>query len=1019
MKKLGHYIIFCVAVLPIFLSGNTFAQKIINLNGFYLSTLNNVIVDTNKNQYILSTDRIYRDSVHNIKLASFGDTIAPNKVIKTTHYPLLGKVVKASGISANCFAIETPDTLTDLLLAACHTPTSLQGAHAANFIHKSYNTTQPNNTNISNSNKWSIYFDGVDDYVDMGNSLNLNSTSFTISAWIKRATGTINASIISKRNAAFTEGYDVSINSLGHLSFNVNGGTSIITSSVPIPEEIWHHIAIVYDNGIATLYIDGVSDTSKASFLAPIATSESFLLGAADGSHLHTTRYFSGNIDEVRIWNRALTIHQLRYMMNQELIDEDTLTLKYGNVIPTNITKNEISNIPWEDLAAYYPMNTYSFTAIKDRSGHNNHGTLKYIDTISPQTAPLPYQTQKAGAWDDTSTWLNHAVIHPPNALSIIDGVTPIDWNNVEVNHNIYLGATPSQERHRNCSVQALIINNGDLQVNGNTSTNEGIGLTVTHYLKIDGTLDLEGESQLIQTPDSDFDTLSTGTLERDQQGTGNTYVYNYWCSPVSPTSNSKYTIASVFENVNFTSIGYNGSTSPVTIADYWIWKYANLPSNNYSNWQHVRSNSNISVGEGFTMKGPGSASNQNYEFKGQPNNGDFSLHIAVDNDYLIGNPYPSALDADAFIRDNISKADGGTNSTNVINGALYFWDHFALNTHSLAEYQGGYSVYTLMGGTLAIASDERINATFIAGSKRAKRYIPVGQGFFVSAIKDGGIAGLTQPITGGNILIKNSQRVFQKEATDGITSSTAVIKKGNIKNNDTDSPSDSRQKLRLMLNSPDGFERELLLGADANASDNFDLGYDAILIETNREDMYWNLNGNSLLIQAIDDFSTTKTLPFSVKISKEGIATIKITELVNIEENKDIYIYDKLLDNYHNIKEKDYNIFLKPGEHKNRFEITFQNNNTLNTIGADKSKHLDITYANESNSLIIQNPNRELVTNVAMFNLIGQLISNFDQVKNHALIEHKLSGTTSGVYLIKATTGYNNVYTQKVIVKN
>jgi len=114
----------------------------------------------------------------------------------------------------------------------------------------------------------SIYFTGYNpstlrgDYIDIENNLNLNPTEFTISAWIKRDPITNNASIVSKRNAGDTEGYDLLINSTtGRLQFNINGGAPELTSSISIPLGEWHQVAVIYDNGEASLYIDGVADT--------------------------------------------------------------------------------------------------------------------------------------------------------------------------------------------------------------------------------------------------------------------------------------------------------------------------------------------------------------------------------------------------------------------------------------------------------------------------------------------------------------------------------------------------------------------------------------------------------------------------------------------------------------------------------------------------------------------------------------------------------------------------------------
>lgn len=927
----------------------------------------------------------------------------------------------------------------------------------------------------------SVYFDGVVDYIDVENNLDLNTTQFTISAWIKRDTGTTNASIISKRDAAFTEGYDLRINGSGRLEFSYNGGAATLTSGsiTPIPENEWHQVAVIFDNGTATLYIDGVPDTSASGLPTPVTTSQSFLLAAADGYDPDTTDFFAGNIDEVRVWDTALSVSQLRYIMNQEISNDITLALEYGDVIPTSITNNEISTIPWANLEGYYPMNVYTYTNTNDMSGNNRQGALRNLDTVDFQNAPYPFESQASGSWDADSTWLNNAVQPLPNAISFVDGTTSIDWNIVELNHDVYLGANATDARTRDCSVEALIINSGDLQVNGSTALNTGIGLTVTHYLKLDGTIDLEGESQLIQSDRSDFDASSSGTLERDQQGYSNTYLYNYWCSPVAPTSNSNYTVPDVMSNVGFLTSSYNGTASPVANADYWIWKYSNRPNDIYSEWQHVRSTGSLSVGEGFTMKGPGTGTpDQNYIMLGQPNNGDFSLAISANSEYLIGNPYPSALDADQFIKDNISSTNItpsgtpvgnniGTNSTNVINGALYFWDHFAINSHNLGAYQGGYAVYTLMGGTEAISTDTRINATLAVGTKRPERYIPVGQAFFVSAVNDASVTGLTQPIVGGDILFKNSQRAFQKEIVTGSNSGSVFLKSGNkSKSTQAKNEVDTRQKIRLMFDSPNGYHRQLLVGVDENASIDFDLGYEAPLIEDNHEDMYWNLKESKLIIQAVNNFDRGQKIPFVMKIAKEGLAVVEINNLENIDTNKNIYIHDLELDTYTNLRETNFSITLSPGEYKNRFELTFSNNDveeeeeeeaetddteTDNTstedtetatediediegtetesseeeepeiiqteIDEENAANLEVFYSNEKQSIIIHNPNLSNVQSVKMINVLGQSIYNITKNSTSDYIEINTKQIRTGVYIIKIKTNDTTV-SKKVLVE-
>lgn len=78
---------------------------------------------------------------------------------------------------------------------------------------------------------------------------------------------------------------------------------------------------------------------------------------------------------------------------------------------------------------------------------------------------------------------------------------------------------------------------------------NPGHSLRITHYLDLDGRIDLVGESQLLQDEESVLEEQSLGYIERDQQGTASSYNYNYWASPVSnarSANNAAYLIRNV-----------------------------------------------------------------------------------------------------------------------------------------------------------------------------------------------------------------------------------------------------------------------------------------------------------------------------------------------------------------------------------------------------------------------------------------------------------------------------------------
>lgn len=71
------------------------------------------------------------------------------------------------------------------------------------------------------------------------------------------------------------------------------------------------------------------------------------------------------------------------------------------------------------------------------------------------------------------------------------------------------------------------------------------------------------------------------------------------------------------------------------------------------------------------------------------------------------------------------------------------------------------------MGGTEAISYDTHINNKNSLGGKVPERYIPVNQGLFVNANLESDIPSeTTASIDGGDIVFKNSKRVFQREET-------------------------------------------------------------------------------------------------------------------------------------------------------------------------------------------------------------------------------------------------------------
>jgi len=846
------------------------------------------------------------------------------------------------------------------------------------------------------TNPLHITLDGTDDFVRIDN-VNEIGANFTVMTWIRpngaNNLGTERTIIAKKPNA--TSGYQLVLqnNNRVRMEWTVAGVTYSAVTVTAFPDSKWHNIAVTYGAGTLNMYIDGVLDRTASIAVAPVTTTSMYSIGGQYVDKLTINNLFKGDIDELRMWNRVVTPTEIRFLLNQEILQNGTGTR--GTIIPSTVTKNDVSGLLWINLFAYYSMNSYIGTHLDDDSVNNNRGSLVIPDKISinVQTAPMPYESSANGLWSSSATWANGSIQDIPYSSSIIDGTTPIDWNIVRTNHNI--------DSNGNKVILGLFTHSNTLSASNNTK------LEITHHLKLDGIIDLQGRSQLIQTLNSDLDPTSSGRIERDQQGTKNIYNYNYWSSPVgtinNSTNNNPFSVTGVMkdgttstpQNITWTT-GLNGSpTSPITLSSYWIFKFQNL-SNSYANWQSVGSAGSLNAAQGYTLKGSGTAAaNQNFTFVGKPNNGLITTTVAANNLNLAGNPYASALDANAFITANNSATTG----------ALYFWEHSSTNnTHNLVAYQGGYAVRNLVGGTppTAPAGISGVGAS----SKVPQRFIPVSQAFF-----------LVGSGTGGTVTFNNNQRLFIKE--DNVLSNTLFRSNTNLlssvnhftNNQDDEVASDIFKKIRLGLTSKDNYHRQILLGfMNQLATSALDYGYDAVNIDNQLNDIYFINTGTKLAIQGESNFNVNNVYPIGIKTNVLGEVKIMVDTAENFtsSDNLRVFIHDNTDNQYHEITDHAYIVELPQGLTDNRFTLTFKDNSAaLANTSFNIENGIEVAYANTKNILNIKNNvDDATVEQVLLHNLLGQLVSTLDvENQNQQNILLPISGLSSGTYIVKVKT--------------
>jgi len=171
---------------------------------------------------------------------------------------------------------------------------------------------------------YSLNFDGNDDYISIGDIDTLEVPSegkLTIAAWVNRDTFNSHDVIYSKTS-------DITSGAVDRLVFYISAGDGLVfiigdggnshlhVSNREITQSGWYHVVVVFENtDESTFYVNGVADDSGlgAGFSQAMDNSDAVVIGAeSDGGYP-----FSGQIDDIRVYNYVLTQEQIRDIYNQ------------------------------------------------------------------------------------------------------------------------------------------------------------------------------------------------------------------------------------------------------------------------------------------------------------------------------------------------------------------------------------------------------------------------------------------------------------------------------------------------------------------------------------------------------------------------------------------------------------------------------------------------------------------------------------------------------------------------------
>ena len=460
-------------------------------------------------------------------------------------------------------------------------------------------------------------------------------------------------------------------------------------------------------------------------------------------------------------------------------------------------------------------------------------------------------------------------------------------------------------------------------------------------------------------------------------------YNYTYMGSPVK-------------ENVFSQLAGayYSNPADNNRLNNHYKWTAGNETLANtqpYTAWTVLNSGNFVESGEGWISSIASQAPFLNDSFTGQislkftgiANNGlvtppvvvSGSLDVEDSSNYnLLSNPYPSAINANKFLDENVN-----------IDGSLYIWEAKTQPATVGTGYydQSDFITYTKAGATVPSGFSGVFNGK-----------IASAQGFMVRALSS------------GDVTFNNCMRLSGSADNNSFFRSSTV--------NTSAEPVVDRFKLNLT--STTGDFNQVLIAYINGLTTSYDRGYDASRNSTSGSQIFTIMGDTNqrLAIDARPAFVNTDVVPLGFTTSSPISSTnfqISIVEKEGVFQNDDVdvFIHDKLNNVYHNFDNGVFNFTASQSELLNRFDVVYQSS-TLNNPDFDE---VNVMVSLSESSLFLSS--KEVIDVAYIFDITGRLINKIE------VNDFKYSGNfnhAQGVYIVRVELSNGQSVSNKVINK-
>jgi len=366
----------------------TLSSSFVINSGIPITTNNNIDSEYLNHFSLLKISELYENLTEDGVFVFLDEDLNPVKVQKIEKIPYSGKI----------YDVDVPN---DIVLVRRGNSSAIW---SGNSNTKMVDISQyGNNGSCSGANcpNWTssgrfggaFEFDGEDDYINCGSGSSLDDlTTFTWSAWIyPTGWGGDNEGVIIQKHDGKKEfrllngGGEQSIR--GYLG---DGSSNAANNTISL--NTWQHVVVTYStsDGYLNIYVNG-NEVSYAS-RNPDTTPVSDAAGNLEIGRRPTKRWFNGTIDEVRIYNRALSAEEIWMHHQSEFQKYNSTEWRFYNNI-TNLSDGTYTYYGWAN----------------DSAGNSNKSETRTltIDTTPPNITIVNPQNQTNLSAGTTWTWIN------------------------------------------------------------------------------------------------------------------------------------------------------------------------------------------------------------------------------------------------------------------------------------------------------------------------------------------------------------------------------------------------------------------------------------------------------------------------------------------------------------------------------------------------------------------------------------------------------------------------------------